>query len=97
MSSFYNDLLSSIHNVSRLVKSNGYVCYVVGIRSVSSVILPTSDTIIDFFSFYGLKYVTTHLRSIPNKRMPARNSPSNVPGLTSSTMLSEHIVVMKKS
>lgn len=97
VSSFYNDLLSSIHNVSRLVTSNGYVCYVVGNRSVSSVILPTSDAIIDFFSFYGLKYVTTHLRSIPNKRMPARNSPSNVPGLTSSTMLSEHIVVMKKS
>ena len=96
VSSFYNDLLSSIHNVSRLVTSNGYVCYVVGNRTVSSVILPTSDATRDFFSFYGLKYVTTHLRSIPNKRMPARNSPSNVTGQTSNTMLSEHIVVMKK-
>ena len=97
VASFYKDLLSSINNVSKLITSNGYVCYVVGNRTVASVILPTSDVIRDFFSFFGLKYVTTHLRNIPNKRMPARNSPSNVPGLTSSTMLSEHIVVMKKS
>lgn len=97
VSSFYNDLLSSIHNVSKVVSSNGYVCYVVGNRTVSSVILPTSDAIRDFFSFYGLEYVTTHLRSIPNKRMPAKNSPSNISGQTSNTILNEHIVVMKKT
>lgn len=96
VASFYKDLLSSINNVSKLITPNGYVCYVVGNRTVSSVILPTSDAIRDFFSFYGLKYVTTHLRSIPNKRMPARNSPSNISGVISNTMLNEHIVVLQK-
>ncbi|MGC8618739.1 MAG: DNA methyltransferase [Thermoplasmata archaeon] len=96
VASFYKDLLSSINNVSKLIAAEGYVCYVVGNRTVSSVILPTSDVIRDFFSFYGLKYVTTHLRSIPNKRMPARNSPSNISGQTSNTMLNEHIVVLRK-
>ena len=97
VASFYKDLLSSINNVSKLIASNGYVCYVVGNRTVSSVILPTSDVIRDFFTFSGLKYVTTHLRSIPNKRMPARNSPSNVSGETSNTMSIEHIIVIKKA
>ena len=83
--------------MSKLITSNGYVCYVVGNRTVSSEILPTSDAIKDFFSYYGLEYVTTHLRSIPNKRMPARNSPTNISGKTSNTMSSEHIIVMKKA
>lgn len=97
VASFYEDLLASIGNVSKLIKNDGLACYVVGNRRVSEVTLPTSDVIKDFFSFSGLNYVTTHLRSIPNKRMPVRNSPTNITGKTSSTMLNEHIVVMQKS
>jgi tRNA G10 N-methylase Trm11 len=96
VSSFYKDLLSSMKNISKIVKSNGHACYVVGNRTVSSVILPTSDAIRDFFEYSGMQYVTTYIRSIPNKRMPVRNSPSNVSGETSNTMLNEHIVVMRK-
>lgn len=97
VSSFYKDLLSSMKNISKIVKSNGHACYVVGNRTVSSITLPTSDAIRDFFGYYGLRYVTTYIRSIPNKRMPVRNSPSNVTGETSNTMLNEYIVVMKKA
>ena len=96
VASFYADLLSSIRNVSKLLKKNGHACYVVGNRTVSSIILPTSEAIKDFFEFHGLDYVTTHIREIPNKRMPARNSPTNIAGETSSTMLNEHIVVLCK-
>jgi tRNA G10 N-methylase Trm11 len=96
VASFYADLLSSIENVSKLLRKDGHACYVVGNRTVNSVILPTSITIKDFFEFCGLEYVTTHKREIPNKRMPAKNSPTNVAGETSSTMLNEHIVVMRK-
>jgi len=35
-------------------------------------------------------------RNIPNKRMPAKNSPSNVAGERDATMTQEHIIVMKK-
>lgn len=97
VASFYVDLLSSIENVSRLLTKDGYVCYVVGNRTVNSTMLPTSDAIKDFFEFQGLRYIATHIRKIPNKRMPARNSPSNVSGETSSTMLNEHIVVLKQT
>lgn len=96
VAAFYVDLLGSIKNVAKLLKAGGHVCYVVGNRTVGGIILPTSDVVRDFFESANLSYVTTHLRKIPNKRMPARNSPSNVTGVTSSTMLNEHIVVMKK-
>ena len=96
VASFYVDLLSSINNVSKLLRKGGHACYVVGNRTVNSVILPTSEAIKDFFEFHGLEYITTHIREIPNKRMPARNSPTNVAGETSSTMLNEYIVVLKK-
>ncbi|BAB60584.1 modification methylase [Thermoplasma volcanium GSS1] len=96
VSSFYRDLQMSIKNVGRVLKSNGYACYVVANRTVNSVILPTSYAIKDIFEYYGFEYIKTYIRDIPNKRMPSVNSPTNVAGETSKTMLKEHIVVMKK-
>ncbi len=96
VASFYSDLYSSIKNVSKLIRKGGYACYVVGNRTVNSVLLPTSIAITDFFDANGFEYVATHIREIPNKRMPMKNSPTNIAGETSSTMLNEHIVVMKK-
>ena len=96
VASFYNDLQMSIKNVSKIIKPSGYSCYVVANRTVSSVILPTSDAIKDFFEHYGFSHVETYIREIPNKRMPVKNSPTNVAGETMNTMLNEHIVVMKK-
>ena len=97
VASFYNDLQMSIKNVSKIIKPYGYSCYVVANRTVNSVILPTSDAIRDFFKFYGFDHIKTYIREIPNKRMPVKNSPTNVAGETMNTMLNEHIVVMKKS
>ena len=42
------------------------------------------------------KHVKTYQRNIPNKRMPAVNSPTNVKGETSSTMTKEYIFILKK-
>jgi len=96
VASFYSDLYSSIRNVSKIIRKGGFACYVVGNRTVNSILLPTSTAIRDFFESTGFEYVSTHIREIPNKRMPARNSPTNVAGETSSTMLNEHIVVLKR-
>jgi site-specific DNA-methyltransferase (cytosine-N4-specific) len=38
----------------------------------------------------------TFHRSIPNKRMPLRNSPTNAAGVVDSTMMREYIVVMRR-
>lgn len=93
---FYDDLLRSMSNVARTLRSGGHACYVVGNRKVKGVVLPTSDVIRDFFSENGMEHVETFVRSIPNKRMPSRNSPTNKPGKLDDTMTAEYIVVMRK-
>jgi site-specific DNA-methyltransferase (cytosine-N4-specific) len=96
VSSFYIDLQESVKNISKLVKSNGLACYVVGNRKVKGVILPTDIAVKTFFEQNNFKYINTFHREIPNKRMPLRNSPSNIIGKTENTMNQEYIVVMKK-
>ncbi len=94
VAAFYADLLNSIRHVSESIRLHGYACYVVGNRKVKGVVLPTDETVRDFFEHHGFQHVDTFHRSIPNKRMPLRNSPTNVPGMLDNTMTQEHIVVM---
>lgn len=96
VASFYIDYLNSIENVAKAIKVGGYACYVVGNRKVKGVVLPTDIVTKDFFLNSGFDYVTTFYRSIPNKRMPLKNSPTNAVGKVDSTMVQERIVVMKK-
>lgn len=97
VASFYSDLISSISNVAKVVKKNGYACYVVGNRKVKGVVLPTDIAVRDFFASYGFEYVNTFIRSIPNKRMPSKNSPTNAAGILDSTMTQEYIVIMRRN
>lgn len=71
--------------------------YVVGNRKVKGVLLPTDLAIRHFFEAQGFTHIATHYRHIPNKRMPAKNSPSNVAGSTEVTMTQETVVVMKRT
>lgn len=93
---FYRDYRDSINNVSATVKRGGYACYVVGNRKVKGVTLPTDRATKFFFAQNGFTCEQIYTRNIPNKRMPSRNSPSNVSGKTDVTMCREYIVVMKK-
>jgi len=95
VASFYSDLFSSITNVSKVVKECGYACYVVGNRKVKGVTLPTDIAVKDFFENFGFRHVNTFVRSIPNKRMPLKNSPTNITGALDNTMTHEYIVVMQ--
>ncbi len=96
IASFYIDLENSIHNVSSLIQRSGYVCYVIGNRRVKGITLPTDQSIVSFFEREGFAHVDTFIRSIPNKRMPAKNSPTNEPGKLDTTMVNEYIVIMRK-
>ncbi len=93
---FYLDLQASIFNVAKVIKPLGYACYVVGNRKVKGVVLPTDIAIKDFFESCGFSYTNTFVRSIPNKRMPSKNSPTNETGVSDSTMTKEYIVVMQR-
>lgn len=93
---FYVDLYASIRNVAEVITPRGYACYVVGNRKVKGVVLPTDAIVQTYFETQSFDHVNTFSRSIPNKRMPARNSPSNASGVVDNTMVSEYIVVMRR-
>lgn len=94
--SFYEDYSKSIANVSKVIKKNGYACYVVGNRRVKDTTLPTDKITKNLFQEYGFNYKNTFIRNIPNKRMPSKNSPTNETGKKATTMNNEYIVVMQK-
>ncbi len=94
--SFLNDYKASITNVADTVRKGGVACYVVGNRNVKGVQIPLDYFTAEMFERCGFCHVTTVVRSIPNKRMPSKTSPTNVAGKKVDTMSSEYIVVMKK-
>ena len=82
--------------MARVIKSGGYACYVVANRKVLGLLLPTDKAIEYFFEKNGFSHINTFIRTIPNKRMPYRNSPTNIAGKTGETMDKEYIIVMIK-
>lgn len=94
--SFYYDLEKIIETLSRKMKRNSYQFWVVGNRTVKLENLKTDVIIREMSKKYGIKYLCTIDRNILNKVMPSKNSPTNESGETVSTMVNEHIVVLKK-
>lgn len=94
--SFYSDYEKSINNVSKVVKKDGIVAYVVGNRKVKGIEIPNDEITKAFFERNGFEHIITIIREIPNKKMPKRNSPSNEVGKTDTTMNYEYIVILKK-
>ena len=94
--SFYVDYEKSINNVAKVIKKGGIVAYVVGNRRVKGVEIPNDEITKEFFERNNFKHIKTIVRAIPNKRMPKRNSPSNIAGITETTMNYEYIVILQK-
>jgi site-specific DNA-adenine methylase len=94
--SFYFDLEKIIETLAKKTKEEGYQFWVVGNRTVKQENLKTDIIIREISKNYGMKYLCTIDRNILNKVMPSRNSPTNESGKTVSTMVNEHIVVLKK-
>ena len=94
--SFYLDYEKSIHNISNVVKEGGIAAYVVGNRRVKGFEIPNDEITAFFFEKNGFEHKKTMVRAIPNKKMPKKNSPSNIAGLTDSTMNYEYIVILEK-
>lgn len=94
--SFLNDYWMSMKNVAKSVRDGGVVCYVVGNRTVKGVQIDLDYYTAEMFEKCGFQHVKTIVRSIPNKRMPSKTSPTNEPGKKVSTMTNEFIVILKK-
>ncbi len=94
--SFYADLYACIQIIAKKVKEKGFVCFVVGNRRVKGFELPTDKISADFFESQGFEHQKTIVRTISNKRMPVKNSPSNIRGENDFTMRYEYIVILRK-
>lgn len=95
--SFYLDFNLCVEEIDRFMKPGGYLCFVVGNRTVKKQQIPTDDIIVELFQAQAdYLHEKTIVRNIPNKRMPKANSPTNVKGELSSTMNHEYIVILQK-
>lgn len=95
--SFFNDFQSCLYEINRVCKRHATLCFVVGNRTVKGVRVPTDRILVEMAREVGFEHITTFTRNIPNKRMPSRNSPTNVQGQLGKTMTEEHIVIVEKT
>jgi tRNA G10 N-methylase Trm11 len=95
--SFYEDYEKSIQHVAATLRKGAFACYVVGNRTVKGVNIPTDEITYQLFKENNFTHIETIIRNIPNKRMPSKNSPSNIVGATASTMKNEFIVICQKN
>ncbi len=95
--SFYVGLNECLKRAHKLLKQNKYFCLVIGNRLVKQVRLPTDFIIAELAQKIGFDCESIVVRNIPGKRMPIKNSPTNVAGELEDTMTKESIVVLRKN
>ncbi|MHB1681092.1 MAG: hypothetical protein ACYCTB_11405 [bacterium] len=79
-----------------MLKPNKYFCLVIGNRLVKQVRMPSDFIIAELGEKIGFICEDIIIRNIPGKRMPLRNSPTNVVGALEETMVKESIVILRK-
>ena len=95
--SFFEDFDKCIVQINRVMAKGGFVCFVVGNRTVKGINILTDKIMTEMFmAIDDYNYITTHKRNIPNKRMPKVNSPSNKKGENGTTMMNEFIFILQK-
>ncbi|KKN07055.1 hypothetical protein LCGC14_1071020 [marine sediment metagenome] len=94
--SFFSDLVKVLKRLFEVLDYNRKCCIVIGNRTVKRVKIPTDEIIIELGKIIGFEHLRSFYREIPNKRMPRKNSPTNVPGELASTMNHETIIILNK-
>ena len=95
--SFYLGLNDCLDQSHKILKPGGYFCIVIGNRMVKQVRIPTDFIIAELAQEVGFTCEDIFVRNIPGKRMPSRNSPTNVTGELEETMTKESVVILRKS
>lgn len=94
--SFYIGLNECLKQAYRMLKQGKYFCLVIGNRLVKQVRIPTDLIIAELAEEIGFVCEDIFIRNIPKKRMPLKNSPTNIAGVLEETMVKESIVVLRK-
>lgn len=95
--SFYIGLNDCLKQAYKILKSKKYFCLVVGNRLVKQVRIPTDFIIAELGEKIGFTCEDVFVRNIPGKRMPIKNSPTNIVGALEETMNKESIVILRKN
>ncbi|HEY4503977.1 MAG TPA: transcriptional repressor LexA [Candidatus Paceibacterota bacterium] len=95
--SFNIGLNECLKQAYRILKPKKYFCLVVGNRLVKQVRIPTDFIIAELAEKIGFTCENIIVRNIPGKRMPIKNSPTNIVGALEETMNKESIVVLRKN
>ncbi len=95
--SFYLDLNDCLKQAYKILKPNKYLALVIGNRLVKQVRIPTDFIIAELGEQIGFTCEDIIVRNIPNKRMPKKNSPTNIVGELEETMNKESIVILRKN
>ncbi|MBF0556903.1 MAG: hypothetical protein HQK96_20505 [Nitrospirae bacterium] len=95
--SFYYDIFQCMKRIISKIKIGGYIVFVVGNRTVKGTQLPTDIICVEMLGSLGCSHMETRVRLIGNKRMPSKNSPTNITGEKAPTMKYEYVVVCKRN
>ncbi|MBI5729351.1 MAG: transcriptional repressor LexA [Candidatus Magasanikbacteria bacterium] len=95
--SFNIGLENCLKQAHKILKPNKYFCLVIGNRLVKQVRIPTDFIIAELAENIGFTCEDIIVRNIPGKRMPIKNSPTNIVGELEETMIRESIVVLRKT
>ncbi|MBI2630897.1 transcriptional repressor LexA [Candidatus Nomurabacteria bacterium] len=95
--SFYIGLNDCLKQAHKILKSKKYFCLVIGNRLVKQVRIPTDFIIAELGEKIGFTCEDIIVRNIPGKRMPIKNSPTNIVGALEKTMNKESIVILRKN
>jgi len=94
---FFVEYYQGIMEFSRVLKKESTSVFVVGNRTVKGIWIETDQITKEMFDDFDFNLKGIYVRDIPNKRMPSRNSPTNIRGQKVTTMVNEYIVVMKRT
>ena len=97
MLSFNLGLNECLKQAYKILKTGKYFCLVVGNRLVKQVRIPTDFIIAELAEKIGFTCEDIIVRNIPGKRMPIKNSPTNIVGALEETMNKESIIVLRKN
>ena len=95
--SFYIGLNDCLEQAYKILKPKKNFCLVVGNRLVKQVRIPTDFIIAELAEKIGFTCEEIIVRNIPGKRMPIKNSPTNIVGALEETMNKESIVILRKN
>ncbi|MBF0458948.1 MAG: site-specific DNA-methyltransferase [Nitrospirae bacterium] len=93
---FYYDMFQCLKKIISKIKIGGHIVFVVGNRTVKGTQLPTDVISVEMLESLYCSHIETRVRLIGNKRMPSKNSPTNITGEKAPTMKYEYIVVCKR-